>query len=62
MSDFLTALGLVLALEGTLYALAPGGMKNVMVSALKTPDQALRIAGLVALALGVLIVWLVRGA
>lgn len=61
MTDFFVAVGLVLALEGTLYALAPGGMKNVMRSALQMPDQTLRIAGLVALAAGVLIVWLIRG-
>jgi uncharacterized protein len=61
MSDLIVALGLVLALEGTLYALAPGGMKSMMRSALETPEQVLRIAGLVALALGVLLVWFVRG-
>ncbi|ADZ69810.1 DUF2065 domain-containing protein [Polymorphum gilvum] len=61
MSDFLTAVGLVLALEGTLYALAPGGMKNVMRSALQMPDQMLRMAGLAALAVGVFLVWLIRG-
>ena len=56
MNDFLTALGLVLALEGTLYALVPGGMKNVMRAALNMSDQSLRIAGLAGLALGVLMV------
>lgn len=61
MSDLVTAVGLVLALEGTLYALTPGGMKNVMRSALDMPEQTLRIAGLVALGLGVAIVWAVRG-
>lgn len=61
MSDLVTAVGLVLALEGTLYALAPGGMKNVMRSALDMPEQTLRIAGLVALGLGVIIVWAIRG-
>ncbi|MEP0233860.1 DUF2065 domain-containing protein [Roseibium sp.] len=61
MNDLIVALGLVLALEGTLYALAPGGMKSMMQSALQTPDQTLRIAGLVALALGVVLVWVVRG-
>ncbi|WP_417677196.1 DUF2065 domain-containing protein [Roseibium sp.] len=60
MNDFLTALGLVLALEGTLYALVPGGMKNVMRAALNMSDQSLRIAGLAGLALGVLMVWLIR--
>lgn len=61
MSDLLTAFALVLALEGTLYALAPGGMKAVMRAALETPDRVLRGVGLFALALGVLIVWLLRG-
>lgn len=61
MSDLVTAVGLVLALEGTLYALAPGRMKNVMRSALDMPEQTLRIAGLVALGLGVIIVWAIRG-
>jgi len=61
MNDFLTALGLVLALEGTLYALVPGGMKTMMRSALNMSDQSLRIAGLAGLALGVLMVWFIRG-
>ncbi len=61
MNELLTALGLVLAFEGTLYALSPGGMKSMMRSALDTPDQVLRYTGLAVLALGVLIVWFVRG-
>jgi uncharacterized protein YjeT (DUF2065 family) len=48
-------------LEGVLYALAPGGMKNVMRSALETPDQTLRIAGLGAAVIGVFLVWIIRG-
>lgn len=61
MSELLTAIGLVLVLEGVLYAIAPGGMKNVMRSALETPDQTLRIAGLAAAVLGVFLVWIIRG-
>lgn len=61
MTDFLTALGLVLALEGAIYAIAPGAMKDFMRQALQMPDQFLRIAGLTALAVGVFVVWLVRG-
>ncbi|PVB61655.1 DUF2065 domain-containing protein [Labrenzia sp. 011] len=61
MSELMTALGLVLVLEGVLYALAPGGMKSVMRSALETPDQTLRIAGLVAAGAGVFLVWIIRG-
>lgn len=61
MNELLTALGLVLVFEGVLYALAPGGMKSLMRSALETPDQTLRTAGLVAAALGVFLVWIIRG-
>ncbi|MCX2721914.1 DUF2065 domain-containing protein [Roseibium salinum] len=61
MSELLTALGLVLVFEGVLYALAPGGMKQVMRSALETSDQTLRTAGLIAAAIGVLLVWIIRG-
>ncbi|WP_334175156.1 DUF2065 domain-containing protein [Pseudoxanthobacter sp.] len=60
MSDFLVALGLVLALEGTLYAAAPGGLKTMMKQAIGTPDSVLRAGGLIALAVGVGLVWLVR--
>lgn len=61
MNELITAIGLVLAIEGTLYAISPGGMKSMMRSALETPDHILRYYGLVVLALGVLIVWFVRG-
>ena len=61
MSDLLVALGLVMAIEGTLYALAPGALKGMMRQALELPDQVLRIGGVAALAAGVLVVWLARG-
>ncbi|MCC2110717.1 MAG: DUF2065 domain-containing protein, partial [Hyphomicrobiales bacterium] len=54
-------LGLVLAIEGALYAAAPSSLKRMMIIALETPDGTLRTAGVVALALGVGVVWLVRG-
>ena len=61
MKDFLTALGLVFAIEGLLYAIAPAALKKMMVAVLGTPDGTLRVAGLAALAIGVGVVWLVRG-
>lgn len=61
MSELITALGLVLVIEGTLYALSPSKMKTMMRSALELPDQTLRYGGLAALAAGVLVVWLIRG-
>jgi hypothetical protein len=62
VSDLLAALGLVLAIEGTLYALAPRAMRDMMARMMSTPDETLRVAGLVAVAAGVFIVWLVRAA
>ena len=61
MSDFLVALGLVLVLEGVLYGGFPQLAKRLAAEALTVPEQVLRVAGLVAVGLGVLIVWLVRG-
>jgi hypothetical protein len=61
MSELVTALGLVLVLEGVLYALVPGGMKAIMRSALETPDQTLRVTGLIAAVIGVFLVWIIRG-
>ncbi len=61
MSDFLVALGLVLAIEGTLYAVAPQSLKAMMRTVVDLPDAQLRAAGLAALAVGVLVVWFVRG-
>ncbi len=60
MSDFLTALGLVLVIEGTFYAAAPGAMKRMMMQAIDLPESTMRVAGLVALTLGVGAVWLIR--
>lgn len=50
-----------MAIEGALYALFPEGMKRAMHSLLEQPPGNLRAAGLFAAALGVTIVWLVRG-
>lgn len=60
MPELLMALGLVLVIEGLLYALVPGHLRAMMESIQKLPDDQLRIGGLVAMALGVAVVWLVR--
>lgn len=61
MTELLSALGLVLAIEGALYAAMPGAMRRALASLGEQPDQALRAGGLLALAGGVVLVWLVRG-
>lgn len=51
----------MLALEGALYAAAPGFMKDMLAKAREASDNAFRWGGLAALVLGVAIVWLIRG-
>jgi len=60
MADVLLVVGLILALEGGLYAAFPGGMKRMMAIMLQQPDDALRISGLGAATVGVGIIWLVK--
>ena len=61
MSEVATAIGLILAIEGALYALFPGLMKQMAQQVLQSPGDSLRVAGVVSVALGVALVWLVRG-
>ncbi|TIX12159.1 MAG: DUF2065 domain-containing protein [Mesorhizobium sp.] len=61
MQDFLAAIGLVLVVEGLVYGGFPGLAKKLATEVLWMPETALRIAGLAAIAIGVGIVWLVRG-
>lgn len=60
MDDFLVALGLVLVIEGVLYGGLPNLARRLAAEVLSTPVQALRTGGLIAAAIGVGIIWLVR--
>jgi uncharacterized protein len=60
MKDLGTALGLVLVVEGVLYALFPEAMKHAAARVVLVPPQALRLAGLVAAGIGLVIVWVIR--
>ncbi len=60
MTEFLMALGLVFVIEGLLYALVPGHLKRMLQTLRELSDDQLRMGGLSAIALGVVIVWLVR--
>jgi uncharacterized protein YjeT (DUF2065 family) len=60
VADLLSALGLVLVLEGALWALFPDGMRRAASVAAAAQDGQLRRVGLVAACLGVGLVWLVR--
>jgi uncharacterized protein YjeT (DUF2065 family) len=59
--DFLAAIGLVLVVEGLIYCGFPTLARKLAGEVLAMPEPMLRAAGLAALAIGVGIVWLVRG-
>lgn len=61
MSDFAVAIGLVLVIEGLLWALSPSLARTLLQATAEAPEQSLRLAGAVAVAAGVAVVWLVRG-
>ncbi len=60
MSDLWAALGLVLVLEGAMYALFPAQMIEMMRRLPHLPPASLRVFGIAAVAVGWLIVWWVR--
>ncbi|MFM1814213.1 MAG: hypothetical protein RLZ98_908 [Pseudomonadota bacterium] len=61
MNDLLVGIGLVLVIEGLLWALIPRFAYRMLEAAARSSEASLRISGMVAVAAGVLIVWLVRG-
>jgi uncharacterized protein YjeT (DUF2065 family) len=61
MSDLLVAVGLVLVIEGLLWAAAPQLGLRFLVAAAQMPEQTLRIGGAAAVGTGLVVVWLVRG-
>ncbi|KAB2851748.1 MAG: DUF2065 family protein [Hyphomicrobiaceae bacterium] len=61
MNDLIVAIGLVLVLEGLLWAAAPQLAIKLLATAAQMPEQALRVAGAVAIAAGFVVVWLIRG-
>ncbi|MCA1491704.1 DUF2065 domain-containing protein [Sinorhizobium alkalisoli] len=61
MSDFLTGLAFFLIIEGLVYALAPLVLVEMAKRLPYVPQYQLRLAGVASVAMGVGLVWLVRG-
>lgn len=53
----LLALGLVLIVEGLVYALAPSIIEQMLVALTALPTEARRLMGAIALVLGLILVW-----
>ena len=60
MSVILLGIGLVLVIEGLVFALAPSRLDDLVQMMAEMPRDQRRVIGLVALALGVMLVWLSR--
>ena len=61
MTDLFTALALVLVIEGLFLALFPHRLRQILAMMEQIPPESLRLGGVVAATLGVLLVWLLRG-
>lgn len=59
-ADLAAALGLLLVIEGVLPFASPASSKRAMAAFATASDSTLRVAGLVSMALGVVLLWLVR--
>ena len=60
VSDFLIGIGVLLFIEGLLFAAMPGWMRRAMQSAIVTPETVLRAAGIGSALLGLVVIWVVR--
>lgn len=59
-NDLLAALALVLVIEGLMPFLSPAGFRRTMEQVSRMPDRTLRTIGLVSMAVGVGLLYLVR--
>jgi len=61
MGDLLTALALVLVIEGLILVAFADRLEELLARLAEIPPEALRVAGLVSAVLGLFAVWLIRG-
>jgi len=60
MKDLITALGLLLFIEGLFFAIFPTRIKNILKVIDQIPEKKLRSMGFFFLVLGFLIVWYIK--
>ena len=58
--ELLVGLGMMLVLEGLLYAGFPNLVKRMAEAAIRMPDASLRNFGVIAMIIGIALIWLVR--
>lgn len=59
-ADLLIGVGVLFVLEGLIFAASPSWMRRAMKSALETPDNVLRVVGLISAVLGLVLIWAIR--
>ena len=60
MRELIIAFGLFLFIEGTLYAIFPSKMKNIIMKLKDTTDSQLRIGGLLFAVIGFIVIWYLK--
>ena len=60
MKELFIAIGLLLFIEGILYALFPSKMKNMLKKMEMIKDSQLRSAGLIFALIGFVIIWYIK--
>lgn len=59
-ADFLIGVGVLLVIEGLMFAASPTWMRKAMKSAIATPDNLLRAVGIGSAVLGLIVIWVIR--
>lgn len=60
MSELIVGIGLVFVMEGLFFAAFPSAARRNAIAILETSEQALRVIGVIAAAIGVGVIWLHR--
>ena len=60
MKDLITAIGLLLFIEGLIVAMFPSRIKNMLKKIENIPNNKLRSTGILFLLIGFIIIWYIR--
>ncbi len=60
MNEFIIAIGLIFFVEGLFLAIFPSRIKSILELIKNTPENKLRLLGVVFLIIGFLIIWYIK--